>query len=270
MTGLELFQPAYAEQAIGLLRTSVPPIDSPTQRRIRSENHLERGFKHGLYRPEWVWAARRGDRAVGGIAASAPWGPGVPRVIGHISHPGATPEEHADFAALAARATDDLCPSGCTDVLIYAPPDVGFDAPALAPLIVALHDCGWAGIKAGRHYEFEVRFGLGDDIPSELRLERLVAADDERLLSVFPQVLAGSLDRDHVEDAIDSDLMRHGVRHSMICSPPIQSNAFIWRSTRGTGAWVWSLGEPFPMARHMCCSLALPRSSGAADMELSY
>ncbi len=201
MTGLELFQPASAAEAVGLLRTLAPPIDSPTQRRIWSEVNIERRFKHGVFRPEWMWAARRSDRVVGAIAASGSRSRGIPRVIFHISHPGTTAAEHADFTALAARATADLCASGCTDVLIFVPPDVGFDAPALTPLIVALHDCGWVPVKAGRHYEFEVPSGLGDGILTELRLEPLVAADDERLLSVFPQVMAGSLDGDHAEDA---------------------------------------------------------------------
>lgn len=199
MTRLELFQPASAAEAIGLLRSSAPPIDSPTERRHRSDKHLEAAFKAGLRRPEWVFAARRGDRIVGAIAAAAPWVAGVPSVIDHISHPGVTAAEHADFTALAARAIDELCPLGCQHVGIYAPSDVGFDAPALAPLIVALHNCGWVPAKAGRHYEFEVRSGLGEGIPSELRLERLVAADDPRLLSVFPQMFTGSLDSHDID-----------------------------------------------------------------------
>jgi hypothetical protein len=183
MTGLELFQPASVEQAIDLLRSSRPPIDSPTQRRYRSDEHLEAGFKYRIRRPEWVWAARRGDRVVGTIAALGFGRDDIPRVINHMSDPGATTAERADFTALATRATADFCPLGCTDAMIFCPPDVGFDTPPVAPLTAAFRNSGWAPLQAMRHYEFEVHPGLGNGITNELRLDEsrldLIRAENE-------------------------------------------------------------------------------------------
>ena len=84
-------------------------------------------------------------------------------------------------------------------MFVYCPPNVEFDTPAVAPLTAAFGDCGWRPQSAYRHYEFEVGAGVGDGIAVELRLERLVRADDERLLSVFPRVFSGSLDQDHID-----------------------------------------------------------------------
>jgi hypothetical protein len=92
------------------LRLSLPPIDSPTQRAYRSNGHLEGAFKTRQRRPEWVWAAGRGDRVVAVVAALA--ASDRPDVIDHMSSPGATAAEHADFASLAAHATDDFCRRG--------------------------------------------------------------------------------------------------------------------------------------------------------------
>lgn len=199
MTGLQLYQPESAAEAIDLLRRSKPPFDSPTQRRYRSDQHLEAAFKYGLRRPKWVWAARRDERIVGTIAAAAPGRDDVPRVIDHVSDPGVTIAECADFTALVTRATDDWVPLGCEYVLIFSPPDVAFDAPAVAPLAAACRTCGWEPQTAMRHYETVVRPGLGDGISSELRLEQVVRADDPRLLRVYPQVFAESLDEAHRE-----------------------------------------------------------------------
>jgi ribosomal protein S18 acetylase RimI-like enzyme len=143
--------------------------------------------------------ARRGERIVGTLAAAAPGRDDVPRVIDHISDLGVTAAECADFNTLTARATADLVPLGCEIVSIFSSPDVGFDAPAAASLTAAFRNCGWEPQAAMRHYETEVRRGLGDGISSELRLEQVVRADDQRLVRVYPQVFAQSLDQGHRE-----------------------------------------------------------------------
>jgi GNAT superfamily N-acetyltransferase len=199
LSGLQLFQPDSVAQAIDLLRSSRPPVDSPTQRRYRSEEHLAGTFKHRLRRPEWVWAARRSDRVTGVIAALGPGCAGIPRVIDYFSDPGATSAERVDFTALAMRATEDFCLLGCTDVAVFCPPDVGFHTPAVGPLIAAFRNSGWEPLVARIHYEFGVYPGLGNGITTELRLEQLARADDERLLSVYPRVFAESLDKSHRE-----------------------------------------------------------------------
>lgn len=111
MTRLQLFRPDSVADAIDLLRSSKAPVDSPTQRRYRSDRHLEAAFEYGLRRPEWVWAARRGERVVGTVAAAAPGRDDVPRMIDHVSDPGVTATECADFTALATRQRR-LCAHG--------------------------------------------------------------------------------------------------------------------------------------------------------------
>jgi len=199
MTRLQLFRPDSVADAIDLLRSSKAPVDSPTQRRYRSNRHLEAAFEYGLRRPEWVWAARRGERVVGTVAAAAPGRDDVPRMIDHVSDPGVTATECADFTALATRASDDFVPIGCEMVSIFSPPDVAFEAPVIAPLTAAFRSCGWEPQQAMRHYETEVRPGLGDGIGGELRLEQVARADDRHLVRVYPQVFAESLDEAHRE-----------------------------------------------------------------------
>ena len=165
MPGLQFFQPDSVAEAIGLLRDSTPPIDSPTQRRVRSAKHLEAALKNRLRRPEWVWAARRGGRVVGVIAPSDSWRRGCPEVIEHVSAAGTTTDDRADFTALATRVTADFCPLGCRYVFVYCPPNVEFDTPAVAPLTAAFGDCGWRPQSAYRHYEFEVGAGWETELP---------------------------------------------------------------------------------------------------------
>ena len=52
MSALQFFQPASADEAIDLLSASLPPVDSPTQHRIRGDGHLQDTFESGRRRPE--------------------------------------------------------------------------------------------------------------------------------------------------------------------------------------------------------------------------
>ena len=60
-SSLHVFHPSSAEEAQRLLATSRLPVDSLTQRRIRSATNLSDYLTSGRRRPEWVWAIRRDD-----------------------------------------------------------------------------------------------------------------------------------------------------------------------------------------------------------------
>lgn len=68
-TDTDLFQPTSVSQVVNIVAGLTPPLDSPTQHRLRSRRHLDDTFGSGRRRPEWAWAARdAAGEVTGGLA----------------------------------------------------------------------------------------------------------------------------------------------------------------------------------------------------------
>ncbi len=190
MSTLEIFCPASIQEAITILEAIQMPVDSPTQRRYRTRDHLNTTFSSGRRKPEWVWAARAAEgTVVGHVAALSPSGQ-APEILEHFG----LPADPAQARQLIAQATEAARSLGVKDAGIFAPPDATMADPALQSLVGPLCAAGWKLLVERRHYEFEPSPDLGQGIGIRLRLEQLHDPADLRLAAVHREVMRGTLD----------------------------------------------------------------------------
>lgn len=191
MSSLLFFQPASEEEALALLAASPLTVDSPTQRRIRTERNLRDYLGSGRRRPEWVWAVRYDDDpaplgVIGGF--------GSPEGRLHCLDLFGLPADPAAAGDLVAHATRAAVTEGADEALLFAPAGSTLDDPALANLVRPLRDAGWRLLVERRHYEFEPPPDLGDDAPDGLAFERPTDAEDPRLAACHREIMRETLD----------------------------------------------------------------------------
>jgi GNAT superfamily N-acetyltransferase len=189
-SSLHVFHPASVEEAQSLLATSALPVDSLTQRRIRSSANLTDYLSSGRRRPEWVWAIRRDDdpAVLGVIGAFGAHGVFLLDVFGVPADPEAARE-------LVGRATADaLAGHDEVEVTVFAPPGTTVEDDVLAPLVGPLRDAGWRLMVERRHYEFEPSPDLARDVTTQLSFERLSDPADPRLAACHREVMRDTLD----------------------------------------------------------------------------
>lgn len=190
MSDLEFFHPASASEAQSLLAASPMPVDSLTQRRIRSADNLAEYFAVGRRRPEWVWGVRRaGDPTALGVVGAfvTPDGRVLLDVFG-------VPDDPEVARSLIRHVTDEVDEGHDEEVCVFTPPGTAVDAASLAPLLDPLREAGWRLLVERRHYEFEPPAGLGSDVSTELRFDRLTAPTDPRLVACHREVMRDTLD----------------------------------------------------------------------------
>jgi GNAT superfamily N-acetyltransferase len=198
MSSLQLFHPASVEEAHALLAASPMPVDSPTQRRIRSEENRSDYLSAGRRRPEWVWAVRRdGDPTpLGVIGAFGSHGHFLLDVFG-------VPDDPDVASELVARVTTEaLAGHAAVEVCVFVPPGMGIADPALAPLVEPLRGAGWRLLVERRHYEFQPAPDLVSGATTFLRLEGLTDAADPRLSACFREIMRATLDA-HDRELVD-------------------------------------------------------------------
>ncbi len=191
MSALQFFHPASVDEAIGLLAASPLPVDSPTQRRIRSDDNLREYFGSGRRRPEWVWAVQSDDAAaplgVVGVFGSAA---GTPFILDVFGLPD-DPDVARELIGLASR---EAVAGGAEEVEIFAPSGATLDSTSLARLVEPLRDAGWRLLVERRHYEFEPPAGLADAETTALSFDRLSDPGDPRLVVCHREVMRDTLD----------------------------------------------------------------------------
>ncbi len=198
MSALQFFHPASVDEAITLLAASPPPVDSPTQRRIRGVTHLRDTFGSGRRRPAWVWGVRYADdpTPLGVVAA---FGADAPDdrvfVLDHFG----LPDDPVVARALVAHASAEAVAAGAEEAGIFAPTDATLDDGSLASLAGPLREAGWRLLVERRHYEFEPPAGLGDGIGTRLFLDQPTGPDDPRLADCHREVMRDTLDAHDAE-----------------------------------------------------------------------
>ncbi|OFE15805.1 hypothetical protein BA895_04580 [Humibacillus sp. DSM 29435] len=196
----DLFQPTSVEEAVRIVAGLAPPLDSPTQRRLRTRRHLDDAFGSGRRRPKWVWAARNVAGEVTGGLAGIGSQQGAPFGIDVMS----LPPDPYEAARLVHWALGEARGHGFQEVSVFAPPDAGAHDARVAPSTDALTDAGWRVFVERCHYEFPTADHRGGPAGFRplLRLEQLTDAADPRLAAVHRAAMAGTLD---VHDAATVD-----------------------------------------------------------------
>lgn len=195
MSALQFFHPTSVAEAIHLLGTSQMPVDSPTQRRIRTDDNLRGYFETGRRLPAWVWAVRRHeDPAPLGVVSAfgTPDGRMLLDLFG-------LPTDPAVAAELVAWATAE---AQAEEALVFAPADTSYADDAIAPLVRPLVGAGWRLLVERRHYEFEPPPGLAADATTALGFDRLSDPDDPRLAACHREVMRETLDA-HDQELVD-------------------------------------------------------------------
>jgi GNAT superfamily N-acetyltransferase len=190
LSELQFFHPASVEEAQVLLASSAMPVDSLTQRRIRSTANLTDYLTSGRRRPEWVWAVRRdGDPTpLGIVGAFGAHGVFLLDLFG-------VPDDAEVARELMARATAEaLADHDPVEVTVFGPPGTTVGDEVLAPLVGPLTEAGWRVLVERRHYEFEPAPDLAADVTTELRLEQLADPADPRLAACHREVMRDTLD----------------------------------------------------------------------------
>jgi ribosomal protein S18 acetylase RimI-like enzyme len=191
MSALHVFNPASLDEAIDLLASSPLPVDSPTQRRIRTDVHLIDTFDSGRRRPSWVWAVRHDDDSAPlGVVAALGAPDGRCFVLDHFG----LPDDPDAARHLVAAATRGAVADGADEAGIFAPADMTVDDPALAGLVGPLRAAGWELLVERRHYEFEPPADLVSGVPTALTFERLSDPGDPRLAACHREVMRDTLD----------------------------------------------------------------------------
>lgn len=196
---LHFYSPTTDAEAIDLLLSSPAPLDSPTQRRFRTELHLLDAFGTGRRRPEWVWAVR--DDALGPLGIIAALGADKPSDHVYVLDFFGLPDDPGVARALAERATTAALAVGADEACIFAPPDTTYGVPELRPLTDALTAADWQLFVERRHYEFEPTAGLGDGRVTELSFTRVRDPGDPELAACHRSVMRETLDA-HDADGI--------------------------------------------------------------------
>jgi GNAT superfamily N-acetyltransferase len=179
-----------------MLAASRMPVDSPTQRRIRSEENIARTFESGRRKPEWVWGVRRSDaEETLGLLGLFVTPDGI-RLLDVFDLP---PDPHA-AEALVVHVTGAVAGHEA-EALLFAPPGTTVDDQSVACVVRPLRAAGWELLVERRHYEFEPPAGFVADTSTALRLEQLSDPDDPRLVACHREVMRETLDA-HDTDAI--------------------------------------------------------------------
>jgi ribosomal protein S18 acetylase RimI-like enzyme len=193
-SSLQFFHPASVNEAHTLLAASPMPVDSPTQRRIRSDENLSDYLTSGRRQPAWVWCVRRNDQpeVLGLVGAFGAHGIFLLDVFG-------VPREPDVARALIARVTEEaLADHDPVEVCLFAPAGATADDESLAPLMNPLRETGWRLLVERRHYEFEPAPDLAATEETELAFERLADPADPRLAACHREVMRETLDaHDH-------------------------------------------------------------------------
>ena len=190
---LELFQPASIDEARALLAASPPSVQSPTELRLRGDEHLDDTFSHGWRRPEWVWAVRyAGDPAPLGVVAAS--GTPFPDDRAWVLNFFGVPADPAAAAALVAHATEAVLAAGADEAGFFAPTDTSASDPSVAAIVAPLRASGWRLLVERRHYEFAPGADLAADVPVSLTFEQLTDPADPRLAACHREVMRDTLD----------------------------------------------------------------------------
>ncbi len=198
MSALHFFHPASVEEAHSLLAASALPVDSLTQRRIRSDQNLSDYLASGRRRPEWVWGVRRDDdpAVLGVVGAFGTHGVFLLDLFG-------VPDDPDVARALLARATADaLDDHAPVEVCLFAPPGTTAEDDVVARVVGPLRAAGWRLLVERRHYEFEPSPDLAADRTTALTFEQLSDPADPRLAACHREVMRDTLD-EHDRSAID-------------------------------------------------------------------
>lgn len=197
MPALTFFHPASVEEAHALLAAAPMPVDSPTQRRIRTDENLTDYLSSGRRRPEWVWCVRRDDPTpLGLVGAFGTHGIFLLDLFG-------VPEDAVVANELVARATTDaLAGHDPVEACLFAPPGTMVGDPAVARLVEPLRVAGWRLLVERRHYEFEPVAGFAADEATTLTFEQLTDAADPRLAACHREVMRETLDA-HDRDLVE-------------------------------------------------------------------
>lgn len=188
-SSLQFFQPSSVEEAHSLLAASSMPVDSPTQRRIRTDENLAEYFGARRRRPEWVWGVRRaGDPSTLGVVGA--FGTPDDRLLLDLFD---VPDDPETARALIARATRAVAGHE-EEALLFAPPGTTIADDDVASIVEPLAAAGWELLVERRHYEFEPPPGLAAGATTELRFERLSDPHDPRLVDCFREVMRDTLD----------------------------------------------------------------------------
>lgn len=197
MSDLEFFHPASVAEARSLIAASPMPVDSLTQRRIRSDDNLSEYFGAGRRRPEWVWGVRRaGDPTTLGVVGA--FGTPDDRLLLDVF---GVPDDPEVARSLIRHVTEQTVAGNDEEVLLFAPPGTTVDDASIAPLVDALREANWRLLVERRHYEFEPPPGIGSGVPTALRFDHLSDRHDPRLVACHREVMRDTL------DAHDSDLV---------------------------------------------------------------
>lgn len=198
MSDLQFFHPVSVAEAHALLAVSSMPVDSLTQRRIRSDENLSEYLSSGRRRPEWVWAVRReGDPLpLGVVAAFGTHGVFLLDLFG-------VPADPRDARELIARVTAQArAEHDPVEVCLFAPPGTTVEDPALAPLVDPLRQAGWRLLVERRHYEFAPDPDLAAAQTTDLVLQRLSDPGDPRLAACHRKIMRDTLDA-HDRELVD-------------------------------------------------------------------
>jgi RimJ/RimL family protein N-acetyltransferase len=192
-------------EAIALLQSFEPMIDSPTQHQLFSEEHQRMAFERGSRKPEWVWAAV--DEAGHPLGVVAAWGPAskqAPWMLDLLSVPIDEPQIAHD---LVKRATADAKAAGADEfeALLFAPAvDDPPALPSVAAVMSVLESVGFTPLVVRRRYDL-LATATGVAIPAtRLRFEQLSDAADPRLAAVYAEILVDSLDAHDVAELAHS------------------------------------------------------------------
>jgi len=179
-----------------MLAASRMPVDSPTQRRIRSDENIARMLESGRRDPEWVWGVRReGSPETLGLLAVFTTPDGTPLLDVFD-----LPDDPDAADALVAHVTEAVAGHEA-EAPLFAPPGTNADDAAVASVVRPLLAAGWELLVERRHYEFEPPAGFAADATTRLRFEQMGDPVDPRLVACHREVMRETLDA-HDADAI--------------------------------------------------------------------
>lgn len=202
------------EAAVALIRAFPSPVDSPTQRRLRSPEVLAAAFAAARRRADRVWVVRDDGAPRGVVAANRLGRDWVLDVFG-FADDGA---RDALLAHLAAGAKD----AGVVAAGLFALPG----RAASAPFEAAMEQAGWRRLV--RRYHLERATESSSSPAVSLRFERVTSAADPRLVRAHRAIMLDSLDAYDLEALAEHGPhgSEAGVRaglESLVESGPIES-----------------------------------------------
>jgi GNAT superfamily N-acetyltransferase len=218
-SALQFFQPTSVAEAHALLAASSLPVDSTTQRRIRSDESLSRYFGSGLRRPEWVWAVRGSDPAPLGVVGAFGSPEGTPFLLDVFG----LPPDQSVADELVGRATEAGLLLGLEEVVLFAPTDTSYADDVLVATRTALDRAGWRLLVERRHYSFPPPADLAAGATTDLRFERLSDAADPRLVACHTEIMRGTLDAHdrHLVERLGFDRACETSLHNLVTADPV-------------------------------------------------